>query len=360
MTNRITWIDVARGMAMVAIVFGHTVDMGPWKVWVYSFHVPFFFILSGITFHVEVSFGRFCIDKAKRILVPYYCFGLASILAFFVAGNFAASILGRGSVNTSLALNVIGLAYGNGKNGMMDFNLPLWFLPCVFVVYLFAFFLAWVEKRTARTGSVKALIMLLTLLASIAITLIDLVPALPFSAENALVLLPFFYFGVILRDFDWSSLSCLKRVLIGTFIFAVGLIAALLNARNGIVDYVATACRSYPLFLIGAMLQCCGLMLILSTIKTTNALSSIGRQTMPVLVMHKFPVVLCQIVLANVVVFGVAVLANPLAALLVSFLAIGACLLVGDLLNRFAPWVFGSKRHGRALRRDIVKRGSGE
>ena len=102
MSKRITWIDVARGMAMIAIVFGHTVNMGPWKVWVYSFHVPLFFILSGMTFHVEAAFGRFCIDKARRLLVPYFCFGFASILAFFVAGNFAASILGRGARAQSL------------------------------------------------------------------------------------------------------------------------------------------------------------------------------------------------------------------------------------------------------------------
>lgn len=345
---------------MVAIVFGHTVNMGPWKVWVYSFHVPLFFILSGMTFHVETSFGRFCIDKARRLLVPYYCFGFASILAFFVAGNFAASILGRGAVNTSFGLNVIGLAYGNGKNGMMDFNLPLWFLPCLFVVYLFAFFLVWVEKRSKGTGGVKALIMLATLLISIAITLIDPVPALPFSAENALVLLPFFYLGFVLRRVGWSALSSYGKVFVGVAMFAVGLIAAMLNARNGIVDYVATACRSYPLFLIGAVLQCGGLMLILSIINTTNALSSIGRQTMPVLVMHKFPVVLCQIILANVVVFGVAALANPFVALFVSFLAIGACLKAGNLLNRFAPRVFGLKKQGWTPRRDMMKKGSGE
>ena len=360
MSNRITWIDAARGVAMIAIVFGHTVNMGPWKVWVYSFHVPLFFMLSGMTFHVEASFGRFCIDKAKRLLVPYYCFGFASILAFVVVGNFAASILGRGAVNTSLSLNVIGLAYGNGKNGMMDFNLPLWFLPCMFVVYLFAFFLVWVEKRSKRANGVMALIMLSTLLVSIAITLADPVPALPFSAENAFVLLPLFYLGVILRRFDWTSLSCCGKMVAGIAIFTVGLIAALLNARNGIVDYVATACRSYPLFLVGSVFQCGGLMLVLSNIKSANMLSSIGRQTMTILVMHKFPIVFCQIILANVVVFGVAALANPLVALFVSLLATGACLEAGNLLNRFAPWVFGLKKKGQTPRRGMMKKGSGE
>lgn len=360
MSNRITWIDVARGVAMIAIVFGHTVNMGPWKVWVYSFHVPLFFILSGMTFHVEASFGRFCIDKAKRLLVPYYCFGFASILVFVVVGNFAASILGRDTVNTSLSLNVIGLAYGNGKNGMMDFNLPLWFLPCMFVVYLFAFFLIWIEKKSKRAGGVMALILLSTLLVSIGITLIDPVPALPFSAENALVLLPLFYFGIILRRVNWPTLSYCGKMVAGIVIFSVGLIAAMLNARNGIVDYVATACRSYPLFLVGSVFQCGGLMLVLSNIESANMLSLIGRQTMAILVMHKFPIVFCQIILANVVVFGVAALANPLAALIVSFLAIGACLEAGSLLNRFAPWVLGSKLHEREPRRGIMNKGGGE
>lgn len=342
MAERIAWIDAARGAAMVAIVFGHAVDMGPWKVWVYSFHVPLFFILSGMTFHVKGSFRNYCVRKAKRLLVPYLCFGIASIFIFAIAGNFVAGVLGRNDIDTSLALNIIGLAYGNGKNGMMDFNLPLWFLPCMFVVYLLAFPIAKIEERFRGSIAERVTVVVVTLTASAAVTMLDPVPALPLSIENAVVLLPFFYLGTIFGYADWSVSGIWGRLLAGGALTAVGGVAALANAQYGIVDYVATATRFYPLFFIGALFQGCGLLLIISCTRPRRLMPLMGRQTMPILVMHKFPVVLGQILLANVAVFGVPTLSNPVVSLLLSFAAIALCLEVSGFFKSFMPWVFGA------------------
>lgn len=341
MAERIAWIDAARGAAMVAIVFGHAVDMGPWKMWVYSFNVPLFFILSGMTFRAKGSFGSYCASKAKRLLAPYFCFGIVSILVFAIAGNFAASVLGRTGIDTSIVLNVTGLLYGNGKNGMMDFNLPLWFLPCMFVVYILAFPIAKIEERFKRSLGARATIVVVTLAASAATTLLDPVPALPFSAENAAVLLPFFYLGTLIGRADWTSFCLWRRLLAGGAMLAVGGAAAFANAQYGIVDYVATATRFYPLFFIGAFFQGCGFLLVVSCIRLWRLMSSIGRQTMPILVMHKFPVVLGQILLANVALFGAPALSNPAVSLLLSFAAIALCLVIGRFFERFIPWVFG-------------------
>lgn len=46
MKNRIKFLDIAKGIAILAIIAGHT---GPdWvKQFVFTFHVPVFFIISG-------------------------------------------------------------------------------------------------------------------------------------------------------------------------------------------------------------------------------------------------------------------------------------------------------------------------
>lgn len=53
MRERIKWVDTAKAIGIAAIVLGHTVGESPLKTYVYSFHIPLFFFLSGATFRVK-------------------------------------------------------------------------------------------------------------------------------------------------------------------------------------------------------------------------------------------------------------------------------------------------------------------
>lgn len=49
--NRIDWIDVAKGIAILLVIIGHTLKMGAFlRNIIFSFHMPLFFILSGYTY----------------------------------------------------------------------------------------------------------------------------------------------------------------------------------------------------------------------------------------------------------------------------------------------------------------------
>jgi fucose 4-O-acetylase-like acetyltransferase len=45
---RLDWVDVARGLGIVAVVVGHVWLRGPIRDAMYSFHMPLFFLLSGL------------------------------------------------------------------------------------------------------------------------------------------------------------------------------------------------------------------------------------------------------------------------------------------------------------------------
>lgn len=48
--NRIQWVDVAKGMAILLMVVGHEINYMPYVYpLIFSFHMPLFFILSGYT-----------------------------------------------------------------------------------------------------------------------------------------------------------------------------------------------------------------------------------------------------------------------------------------------------------------------
>lgn len=45
--ERLLYIDIARGISIILVVFGHIVDLTPFEKFFFSFHVPVFFMITG-------------------------------------------------------------------------------------------------------------------------------------------------------------------------------------------------------------------------------------------------------------------------------------------------------------------------
>ena len=48
MTRRIDFIDAAKGVAILLVVLGHSGHSGYIRDFIFTFHVPFFFFVSGL------------------------------------------------------------------------------------------------------------------------------------------------------------------------------------------------------------------------------------------------------------------------------------------------------------------------
>lgn len=46
--ERLLYIDVAKGISIILVVFGHIVDLTSFEVFFFSFHVPVFFMITGM------------------------------------------------------------------------------------------------------------------------------------------------------------------------------------------------------------------------------------------------------------------------------------------------------------------------
>ena len=49
-TKRLAWVDMAKGWGMLAIIVSHVFTGHTISRWLYTFHVPLFFFLSGFTY----------------------------------------------------------------------------------------------------------------------------------------------------------------------------------------------------------------------------------------------------------------------------------------------------------------------
>ena len=68
--DRIRSIDVLRGIAIIAIVFGH-MGIIPINKVVFTFHVTAFFVLSGYFLNENEKYSVFVKKKIRRLLIPY-------------------------------------------------------------------------------------------------------------------------------------------------------------------------------------------------------------------------------------------------------------------------------------------------
>lgn len=114
---RIAWVDAMKGVAIICVVIGHSIGVrvGLLHKFLYCWHIPIFFFLSG---YVYVANGwRGLAKKCDRILVPYALYSAAlAVLAthprFDGAGYWIDILLGNGIFVT-------------------------WFLGCSFAVEVF-------------------------------------------------------------------------------------------------------------------------------------------------------------------------------------------------------------------------------
>src|SRR5579863_2710266 len=92
---RVGWIDAARGIGITLVVFGHTMrgirDAGlmTWSpaarfvdAWIYTFHMPLFFFLSGMFLMRSLRRGikTFLLEKLRTVAYPYFLWSIITLI----------------------------------------------------------------------------------------------------------------------------------------------------------------------------------------------------------------------------------------------------------------------------------------
>lgn len=70
-TKRIEALDIAKGIGIILVIIGH-MSSSYLRDWIYSFHMPLFFIISGICFKTEKypSFLPFLKQRVRTLAIP--------------------------------------------------------------------------------------------------------------------------------------------------------------------------------------------------------------------------------------------------------------------------------------------------
>lgn len=92
-TGRMEYIDIAKGLGMILVVIGHCINAKVFPgIWIYSFHMPLFFILSGICFNEKKYpiFLPFLKKRVQTLLLPCLYFSVViSILSAILLTDYS-------------------------------------------------------------------------------------------------------------------------------------------------------------------------------------------------------------------------------------------------------------------------------
>ena len=121
---RIIWADIAKGIGIIFVIMGHTpipcyisqyLGMPDFlQNWIYAFHMPLFFLISGFLTNWKYSYSSFVIRKAKSLLFYYIIYSIINI--FLTCGNIQFTYILK-----------------HGWDGI-----ALWFLPILFLSLIVA------------------------------------------------------------------------------------------------------------------------------------------------------------------------------------------------------------------------------
>ena len=244
MTNkRYDFIDIAKGLGILSVVWAHILLVGWTHKIIYAFHMPLFFFISGFLFNENKyqSFSIFAKKRFCRLVIPYLIYSIVTW------GIWAVFRYVRRDEVKSYLMPLLQTVIAQGSGSHLVHNSALWFIPCLLAVEFMYF-------HIRRLGETTAAIVCL------GITGLGIVMAhcygkayldnMPWNLDAAFLALPFYCVGHELR----KSSEYLQRPypLVARILFPVILWSALicLSLRHGECSMGSSSYQCHELIFI--------------------------------------------------------------------------------------------------------------
>ena len=340
--TRLRYFDMAKGLGIILVVLGHIEYISePLRTWISSFHMPLFFIVSGMLICHKNESGQplssLIKKKARGILIPYLYFSLLYFVIDILNVRF-----GKITPETFVKDNIASLTFYGVS--------VLWFLPALFLAQILFLFLV---KRTGRP--LFALIASLVIAVSAYLLQLSLGPVYTASESSLLITSAIDFLRVFLRSMIATAYVAVGFVLFpliekeGSFSvkqLIAGIAAFLLNLPlcliNGCVDYHYMILNTVPLTFLCALLGSLSIILICKNMKPLDPLCFFGKNSLIVMSTHVNTYVLyaaIQIAWAIDTVVTRAKLYIFLFNIMAFTFLFEALIIV--IINRFFPFVLG-------------------
>ena len=283
MKNRIGYIDMAKGLAIILVIVGHS-SFVPHiaKMMLYIFHIPLFFFLSGFTLNVRKyeTFSGYFLNKWKNLVVPFF---LLNIFVFL----FQLFVMYPDQV---LSFNILHFIKQLLISDRLHIYFQLWFLNVLFLAHVFSYFIL---KRGWNLGQWMIIILSLFVLVYLGQKIYEKEYYLIWNIDLVPVAMIFILLGVWTKN----NLHRLEKYFSVYFLPVVGVLTVLIGimnyrlSGNQIVDLYYQQIGNHFLFYIAAISGIWSVLIFFKTLPESSIMKSIGQKTLIYYGVHS-PIVL--------------------------------------------------------------------
>lgn len=294
--TRLDYLDMVKGVGIFFVALGHIEYIStPLRVWISSFHMPLFFIVSGLLIAIKnepnTDFQISVNKKFKGIIVPYLWFSLSyfiiDIANVFIIKNIDARTFWVDAISS---VTFYGMSV-------------LWFLPALFLASIGFLFL----KKHFSDKIVPVLLIIIAMVcyliqlkcmnplydtysSSLLITSIINFVRVFLRASIGMSFLGYAYYiyQIIIKYLpDFNAVPDIKhriyQLSLGIVMLAINIY---LSTVNEAVDMHYIILNNVLLYYIGAFLGCFGIILICKNIPSIKLITYYGKNSLIVMACH--------------------------------------------------------------------------
>ena len=183
--------DIMKGIGIFLVVLGHVVrtcEIGPFSLpsFIYSFHMPLFFFVSGMLYHERNHFLK---NISIKLGVPYISFAFLSYAYwFFFESKY------RSATDVDSLVQFTNIFFPMNIYGGYAFNVVLWFLPALFFCSVLFYLFSKICK--GRLLFLMFFILLVVIYDSLFYKVF-----IPFYIPQAMCAIPFFAMGYVFQRY---------------------------------------------------------------------------------------------------------------------------------------------------------------
>lgn len=346
--KRIYYLDIAKGIGVILMILGHVPDLSmPSRRFVTSFHMPLFFVISGMIICATEEDARNGREIFKRkfcsIMLPYFIFSVLSLLLEI----FCTGVLKNGTWEV-FREHLFATVCLSGAS-------VFWFLPALFfgeIIFL------WVRKKSSAPacGALAALLAALAYLGYLGGNRLQAV----YDAAGWYPYLHLFLNAVLRAFFAAAFIAIgyfghrllrripagiLRNLIPGALLMAL---TALVSQRNGVTDMNYMVYNNIFLYLITSVSGSFGILFLSRALEgwrqtpPLRACMYYGRNSLIVMMTHA-PFYIMYF--AARITYGVNNHIFPLGQVLLCAMMTGLVLVIEipvcEIMNRYFPFLLG-------------------
>lgn len=308
---RLDYLDSAKGFAIILVVLGHIYgNDNPIKYWLHSFHVPIFFIISGILLkHINTeskNMKNIINSKFKNLIIPYFMFELICIFVYMIKNEFSFEVFKWNIMDTILL-------YTRAQ--------ATWFLVCIFVAEIIFILMKKYLKNDTMVISLSVILFMIPLLIHVdnhfIIVLFRILMA------NGFLCIGYYSYKFIV-NLNLSNILVIILILINM----------VLGVHNGLVGMFGLVFNNKLIYVVTSIIGSISVIFLFKKIRPNKLLLFYGKNSLIILGTH-------GVVLSIIGDLLKVNFENYIMGIIILILTLMIEIPIVYLINNYLPWILG-------------------